>query len=105
MAVAHRLNVGFVPIRKKGKLPGEVYQTTYSLEYGTDCVELEKTSLDKNDKVVIVDDLLATGGTMKAAQKLIEQTSAQLIGCFALIEIDALKGNDSIQNFVSLIHV
>ena len=105
MAVAHRLNVGFVPIRKKGKLPGEVYQTTYSLEYGTDCVELEKNSLNKNDKVVIVDDLLATGGTMKAAQKLIDQTPAQLIGCFALIEIDALKGNDSIQNFVSLIHV
>ena len=85
MAVAHRLNVGFVPIRKKGKLPGEVYQTTYSLEYGTDCVELEKSALAATDKVLIVDDLLATGGTMKAAQRLIGQTPADLIGCFARV--------------------
>ena len=99
MAVAHRLKVGFVPIRKKGKLPGELYRTEYSLEYGTDCVEIEKSALTPSDHVVIIDDLLATGGTMKAAQKLVGLTPANLLGCLALIEIDALKGSQGIQNF------
>jgi len=105
MAVAPRLKVGFVPIRKRGKLPGDVYRTEYSLEYGTDCIELEKSSLSAKDHVVIIDDLLATGGTMKAAQELINLTPANLIGCLALIEIDALKGAVGIENFLSLIHV
>jgi len=105
MAVAPRLKVGFVPIRKKGKLPGKVFQTSYSLEYGQDTVEIEQCSLAPGDKVVIIDDLLATGGTMKAAIKLISSSPATLIGSFALLEIDALRGSEGIENFVSLIHI
>jgi len=106
MAVAHRLKVGFVPIRKKGKLPGKTFRQEYTLEYGTDCVELESASVNKNDKIVIIDDLIATGGTMKAAVKLVEQTGATLLGTFCLIEIDFLEGKKGIDvPFVSLIHV
>ena len=104
MAVVHRLKVGFVPIRKKGKLPGNVFKQEYTLEYGTDTVEIEEKSLTKNDSIVIIDDLLATGGTMKAAIKLVEQTEAKLLGTFALIEIDFLNGAKDLENFVSLIH-
>ena len=65
MTVAHRLKVGFVPVRKRGKLPGATFRQEYALEYGTDCVELEEAALNENDKVVIIDDLIATGGTLK----------------------------------------
>jgi adenine phosphoribosyltransferase len=105
MAVASRLGVGFVPIRKKGKLPGQVVRQEYTLEYGTDIVEIEKCSLTASDKVVLIDDLIATGGTMKAAVKLIGSTDSSLLGALCLIEIDFLKGKEGIDNFVSLIHV
>ena len=104
MVVAPRLKIGFVPIRKRGKLPGELFRTEYALEYGTDCIELEKSALGPSDSVVIIDDLLATGGTMKAAVRLINLTPSKLLGCLALIEIDFLKGAKDIENFVSLIH-
>ena len=108
MAVAHRLKVGFVPIRKKGKLPGATLRQEYTLEYGTDCVELEVAAVAASDSIVIIDDLIATGGTMKAAVELVNQTGAKLIGTFCLIEIDFLDGKKGIPNhvpFVSLIHV
>ena len=106
MAVAHKLNVGFVPIRKKGKLPGKVLRQEYTLEYGTDIVEMEVDSVTEGDKIVIIDDLIATGGTMKAAEKLVSQTKGTLLGCFCLIEIDFFNGKKDINApFVSLIHV
>ena len=90
--MAHRLGVGFIPIRKKGKLPAEVIREEYSLEYGTDVVEMHKDALKKGNIVLLVDDLLATGGTACAACKLIEQTGAIVLECAFVIDLPALGG-------------
>lgn len=91
-AVARKLNVGFVPIRKKGKLPPETESISYDLEYGTDTLEMQTGALEKNAKVLMVDDLLATGGTMAAACRLVEKIGGRIVGISFLIELTDLAG-------------
>jgi adenine phosphoribosyltransferase len=85
-------NIPFIPIRKKGKLPGQVYKKKYKLEYGYDQVEIQKNSISKNDKVLIVDDLIATGGTAIAAAKLTENMSTKKISFMFVIDLYNLYG-------------
>jgi adenine phosphoribosyltransferase len=98
-AVAEKLGVGFVPIRKKGKLPFKTESITYSLEYGTDTLEVHSDAVKKGSKVLMVDDLLATGGTMAAACKLIEKIGGQIAGIAFLIELFELSGRDKLTDY------
>jgi adenine phosphoribosyltransferase len=91
-ALAYELGVGMVPVRKKGKLPHETYRASYTLEYGQDTIEMHRDALAKGNRVLLVDDLLATGGTMQATIQLIEQCGAQVVELAFLIELAALKG-------------
>lgn len=91
-ALAHKMGRGFVMIRKKGKLPGQTVQKTYDLEYGTDTIEILPTSFKKGDKVLVLDDVLATGGTAAAAASLVEEVGGQVQACLFLIELSFLKG-------------
>lgn len=93
-AVAYALNVGFIPVRKPGKLPGETVSFEYSLEYGTDKLEICKNILKSGDRVAIVDDLLATGGTINACAKLIESQGAEVVSIQFLIELTDLNGRE-----------
>ncbi len=105
-ALAHKLGAGFVPIRKPGKLPADTIKFTYELEYGSDSIEIHKDALDKNDKVLLHDDLLATGGTMEAACNLVEKLGARIELISFVIELDFLKGREKLKNYQvhSLIH-
>lgn len=94
--LAYALGVGFVPIRKRGKLPYKKLSIEFDLEYGKDIIEIHQDALDKNDKVLLVDDLLATGGTMSAAIKLIEQLGAKIEMCAFMCELAALKGKEKL---------
>ncbi|MEM9770491.1 MAG: adenine phosphoribosyltransferase [Cyanobacteria bacterium P01_D01_bin.73] len=91
-AIAQQLGLGFVPIRKPGKLPAPTYQIDYELEYGTDTLEVHQDAFEAGQKVVIVDDLIATGGTAAAAAQLVEKAGATLAGYSFLIELVDLKG-------------
>jgi adenine phosphoribosyltransferase len=91
-AIAVELNAGFVPVRKKGKLPGEVLRQEYALEYGTDTVEIHRDGVEKGERILLHDDLLATGGTMTAAIRLVEQLGAEIVGVSFLIELTFLNG-------------
>lgn len=104
--LATKLNAGFVPIRKPGKLPHEVESVTYDLEYGSDVLEIHKDSISPGDKILLHDDVLATGGTAKAACELIERLGGEIVQCNFLIEIDFLNGRHKIKNFeiASLLH-
>ena len=95
-AIAATLGCGFVPIRKPGKLPAATYQESYHLEYGTDSLEIHQDACGKNQRVLIVDDVLATGGTARAAIDLVKKTGAKIIGAAFLIELDLLKGRDKL---------
>ncbi|KAH3775162.1 adenine phosphoribosyltransferase-like isoform X1 [Dreissena polymorpha] len=95
--VALQLGVAFVPVRKKGKLPGETISVEYSLEYGKDSCEIQKNSIRPGQKVVIIDDLLATGGTMKAACDLMEAAKAEVLACVVVIELNELNGKDKLK--------
>ena len=95
-ALATQQRMGFVPVRKKGKLPGKVLGVDYTLEYGKDRLEIQSDAFEGNPKVLLVDDLLATGGTVKAASKLIERGGGQLVGCQFIIDLSSLKGRDNI---------
>ena len=95
-ALAAKLGVGFVPVRKPGKLPAETISESYSLEYGTNTIELHKDALAPGDKVLIHDDLLATGGTMEAAVKLVEKLGAEVSQISFLIELSFLKGREKL---------
>ncbi|MCP4715178.1 MAG: adenine phosphoribosyltransferase [Deltaproteobacteria bacterium] len=97
--LAMALGKGFVPIRKPGKLPAETVSAEYSLEYGTDQIEMHVDAVAKGDRVLIVDDLLATGGTMKAACDLVEQCGAQVAECAFLIELAGLNGKDKLPGY------
>lgn len=97
--VAYGLEVGFVPVRKPGKLPGETESYEYGLEYGTDTLEIHKGSIKPGQRVAIVDDLLATGGTMEAAAKLIEKLGGEVVSMQFLIELDFLNGRDKLGNY------
>lgn len=91
-AIAHQLSVGFVPIRKKGKLPGRRISQDYTLEYGQATVELHEDAIQAGEKVLLVDDLLATGGTAQAGIKLIERVGGNVIGCAFIIDLPDLGG-------------
>jgi adenine phosphoribosyltransferase len=91
-AVAAKLKAGFIPIRKRGKLPCETERVTYALEYGTDCVEMHRDAIPRAAKVLLVDDLLATGGTMQAACELLEKVGAEVVGIAVVIELADLQG-------------
>lgn len=91
-AVAHQLSTGFIPIRKKGKLPGAVISESYTLEYGEATVEVHDDAILPGEKVLLVDDLLATGGTAEAGIKLIERLGAQVVGCAFVVDLPDLGG-------------
>ncbi len=95
-ALAYKLGVGFIPVRKKDKLPAETISAEYTLEYGTDSLHMHKDALKADDKVLIVDDLLATGGTAAAACQMTQQLKARIVGIIFLIELCDLKGRDKI---------
>ncbi len=96
-AVADRLGAGFVPIRKKGKLPWKTRQTAYSLEYGDSIVEIHEDAIQPGESILLVDDLLATGGTAAAAVKLLDELGANLIGISVLIELSFLNGRAKLE--------
>ena len=96
-AVAHQLSTGFVPVRKKGKLPFTVIGEEYDLEYGTDRIEVHTDAVKAGDHVIVVDDLIATGGTCFAAIKLLERAGAKIIGCLFVIDLPELGGADKIR--------
>jgi adenine phosphoribosyltransferase len=98
-AMAYKLGCGFVPVRKKGKLPYTTYEASYALEYGSATVEIHTDALEKGDKVVIVDDLLATGGTVSASVDLIEKLGADIIGIDFLIELAFLNGREKLDGY------
>ena len=96
---AYALHKGFVPVRKKGKLPCETVSTTYDLEYGTATIEMHKDSIKPGQRVLIVDDLIATGGTTEAMIKLIESLGGQVVGVVVLIELAGLKGRERLKDY------
>jgi adenine phosphoribosyltransferase len=98
-ALAYRLGVGFVPVRKKGKLPWKTNSVTYDLEYGTDTLEMHRDAINPGEKVLIVDDLLATGGTVKAVTELVKQFQGKIAGIAFLIELVDLKGKDKLKGY------
>lgn len=96
-ALADKLGVGFVPVRKPGKLPAATHRAEYDLEYGSDAVEIHQDALSAGDKVVIVDDLIATGGTAKAASELVEQCGAEVTAFVFVINLVALQGTKKLE--------
>lgn len=90
--IAYRLGIGFIPIRKPGKLPYKVEKLEYQLEYGTDCIEVHADAVEKGDRVVLIDDLLATGGTAGAAAKLLSALGADIVGIGFLVDLAFLNG-------------
>ena len=97
-ALAYELGAGFVPIRKKGKLPSRVVNLTYSKEYESDTIEMHQDSIDRGQKVLLVDDLLATGGTIKANAELVEKLGGEIVGMGFLVELEYLHGRESFGN-------
>ncbi|WP_047416043.1 adenine phosphoribosyltransferase [Cellulophaga sp. Hel_I_12] len=104
--LAAKLNAGFVPIRKQGKLPYQVERVSYALEYGSDTLEIHKDSIHPGDKVLVHDDVLATGGTAAAACELITRLGGEIVQCNFLIELDFLNGRNKLKghNIASLVH-
>jgi len=105
-ALAYRLNAGFVPVRKPGKLPAETVKHDYALEYGTNTLEVHKDAIRKGERVLIVDDLLATGGTAAATAKLVETLGGKVAGLGFVVELDFLKGREKLKNYdvMALLH-
>ena len=97
--LAAKLNAGFVPVRKKGKLPYKTLSETYALEYGTDSLEIHVDAIKKGEKVVIHDDVLATGGTAEAVCKLVEKLGGEIVQCNFLVQLDFLNGVEKIKNY------
>lgn len=104
--VAYDLNIGFVPIRKPGKLPRKAITYSYDLEYGSNSLSMHEDAIEPGQRIVIVDDLLATGGTIEATIKLIESKGAIVAGIVCVIELDDLKGREKISNYpiLTLMH-
>ncbi|SDU29641.1 adenine phosphoribosyltransferase [Stappia sp. ES.058] len=96
-AVAHQLSAGFVPIRKKGKLPYDTVRIAYSLEYGLDEMEMHKDAIEPGEKVILVDDLIATGGTAEAATRLLQQIGAEVIAACFIVDLPDLGGREKIE--------
>ena len=97
-ALAYKLNAGFVPIRKKGKLPSKTKSVTYELEYGTDVLEIHEDAINDKSRVLIIDDLLATGGTIQAAIELVKSQKAIIAGVAFLVELSFLKGKNKLKD-------
>jgi len=97
--VAYELGAGFIPVRKPGKLPYKVRKTSYELEYGEDTLEIHQDGVKKGDRVLIFDDLLATGGTAKAICELVEELEGKIVGICFLIELVSLKGRDKLKGY------
>jgi len=97
--VAYELGVGFAPARKRGKLPRETVEVNYGLEYGEDVLQLHKEAIKPGQKVLVCDDLLATGGTIAATIELIEQLGGEVVGTSFIIELDDLKGREKIEDY------
>lgn len=95
--LAHRLGIGFVPIRKKGKLPAETISEEYQLEYGTDKIEIHRDAIKKGDNVLLVDDLIATGGTCIAAANLIKKLGGNIVECSFIVSLPELKGKERLE--------
>ena len=105
-ALAYRLNAGFVPVRKPRKLPAPVARVTYDLEYGSDTLEIHLDAIQPGQRVVLVDDLLATGGTMEATIKLVKELGGEIAGLAFAIELDFLRGRERFKEYdvFSLLH-
>ena len=105
-ALAYRLNAGFVPVRKPGKLPAATVKVSYDLEYGSNTLEIHKDAIQKGQRVLIVDDLLATGGTAAATAKLAHDLGAEIAGLAFVVELDFLKGREKLAEYdvLSLLH-
>jgi adenine phosphoribosyltransferase len=95
--LAYLLGCGFIPIRKPGKLPAECESEEYTLEYGTDKIEIHKDAISKGDKIIIVDDLIATAGTASAARNLVKKLGGELVECAFIVELIDLKGRDKLK--------
>jgi adenine phosphoribosyltransferase len=104
-AVAHQLSVGFVPVRKAGKLPAETFGADYELEYGVDRVEIHRDAILPGDRVLIVDDLVATGGTAGAAVRLLREAGANVVGCAFIIDLPDLGGRNKLTAMGCPVHV
>jgi len=99
VAVALKLGVGFVPARKPGKLPAETIREEYQLEYGTDAVEIHRDAIEPGQKILFIDDLIATGGTAEATCKLVERAGGEIVGCGFLIDLAFLNGTDRLRKY------
>lgn len=97
--IAYEAHKGFVPVRKPGKLPAPVFRQEYELEYGTDFIEIHQDAIQAGDRVLIIDDLLATGGTSAAIAKLVEKQGANVAGCLYLIELSFLDGRKELNKY------
>jgi len=97
--LAEKLNAGFIPVRKSGKLPYKTYSENYDLEYGTDTLEIHKDAIKKGEKVLLHDDVLATGGTAAATSRLIEKCGGEIVQCNFLVELEFLKGVEKLKNY------
>jgi adenine phosphoribosyltransferase len=97
--IAEKLNAGFIPIRKPGKLPADTIKETYSLEYGTDTIEMHKDAIEPGDKVLLHDDLLATGGTACAAARLIEKAGGEIVLVSFIVELCFLNGREKLKEY------
>ena len=101
--IAYKLKLKLIIIRKQGKLPGKTFKSSYNLEYGSNTLEIQKDFLNSKDKVVVIDDILATGGTINAAFKLIKKTNANLVGALVLLELVFLNGRAKLRSKVQSI--
>jgi adenine phosphoribosyltransferase len=98
-ALAHRLGCGFIPARKPGKLPAETIEESYELEYGRTSLQLHIDSINKGDRIVIIDDLLATGGTIRATANMVERLGGQILEIAVVVELTFLKGREKLKNY------
>ena len=105
-ALAYRLNAGFVPVRKPGKLPAAITRVEYELEYGSNALEIHKDAIQQGQRIIIVDDLLATGGTAQATAKVAASLGAEIAGLAFVVELDFLKGREKLREYsvFSLLH-
>lgn len=103
MPIAYKLNAGFIPVRKPNKLPAKTLKESYTLEYGIDTLEMHEDAILPGDKVLVVDDLLATGGTAAAACSLVNKTGADIIGCAFVIELNDLNGREKLPQGVKIV--
>lgn len=97
--LAYKLNVGFIPVRKKGKLPFKTISADYSLEYGQNTVEMHQDAITKGERILIFDDLIATGGTIAAAAALVEKLEGEIVECAFIVELPDLKGKEKIKQY------